>query len=81
MKNLLKKLLKNRPPIYGNRTLKVAFEFGLILSEVARKQKVELTEEISLRAEKILINELKINGLQKTSMNFVPLILAALELK
>jgi len=70
-----------RLPVYGNKTLKVAFEFGLVLSETAKEMKKELTPEISARAEEILIKELKANGLKKTALNFIPLILAALELK
>ena len=70
-----------RPPIYGNKSLKIAFEFGLILSEVAKSKKIKLTKEISIRSENILINELRCNGLEKTALNFTPLILAALELK
>jgi hypothetical protein len=68
-----------RLPIYGNQTLKIAFEFGVVLSEVAKEKGIALTPEISARAEEILINELRINGLKKTALNFVPLILATLE--
>jgi len=75
----MKQLIKHRPPIYGKKTLKIAFEFGLVLSEVAKKKGIALTPEISERAEKILINELKINGLNKTALNFTPLILSVLE--
>lgn len=84
MKKRLKKIvawIKSKLTFYGNSEVKLAFEFGLVLSEVAREQKIELTEEISTRAEDILLEELKTNGLQKTALNFIPLILAALELK
>jgi len=70
---------KNRLPIYGNKTLKLSVEFGVVLSEVAQKQKIDLTGDIITRAEDILIAELKVNGLKKTALNFVPLVLAALE--
>ena len=80
MKNLLKKLLK-RPPFYGKKTLRIAFEFGLLLSEVAKERGLELTRETSVRAEDILIQELRDNGFRKTALNFTPLILAALEVK
>ena len=69
----------NRLPIYGKKTLKLALEFGLILSEVANEKKVEITPEITEKAEEIFINEIKINGMEKTALNFVPLILAVLE--
>jgi hypothetical protein len=67
--------------IYGPKTLRLAFEFGLVLSEVAKERKMELTSEISGRAESILIKELKDKGFRKTALNFIPLILAALEIK
>jgi hypothetical protein len=76
MKNLLK-----RPPLYGKKTLRLAFEFGLVLSEVAKERKVELTSEISTRAENILIQELRDKGFRKTALHFTPLMLAALEVK
>jgi len=72
-------MLKLKPQIYGNRTLRLAFEFGLLLSEVAKDSKVELTKEITVRAEEIFIKELKANGYKKTGLNFIPLIMAALE--
>ena len=67
------------PGIYGNKTLRIAFEFGLVLSEVAREKKVELTGVISTRAEDILIKELWAKGYKQTALNFIPLIMAALE--
>ena len=68
-------------PIYGNRTLRLAFEFGLVLSEVAKEKGVTITSDISTRAEKILLNELKTNGFEKTALNFIPLVLASFEIK
>jgi len=72
-------MLKLKPPIYGNKTLKLAFEFGLVLSETAKAKNIDLTTGISLRAEEIFIKELKVNGYKKTGLNFIPLIMAALE--
>jgi len=51
------------------------------LSEVAKEQKISITQEISKRAEDILIQELRDKGFRKTALNFIPLILAALEVK
>jgi len=72
------KKIKSRPPIYGNKTLEVAIEFGIVLSEVAYARGIKLTPEISIKAEEVLIRELRVNGLQKTAINFIPLILAVL---
>jgi hypothetical protein len=70
-----------RLPIYGKKTVKLALEFGVVLSRVASKEKIEMTTEIVARAEDIFINEVRTNGLTKTACQFVPLILAALEVK
>lgn len=68
-------------PIYGKRTIRLAFEFGLVLSEVAKEKGVTLTPEISSRAENVFLNEIKTNGFRKTALNFVPLVLASFEVK
>ncbi len=73
------KLKMKRLPIYGNKTVQLAMEFGLVLSEVARKQKVKLTPEIVDKAEDIFIQELRSRGYKKTALNFIPLVLASLE--
>jgi len=78
--SLLKlKYWNRRPPVYGKKTLKVAFEFGVVLSEVARERKIKLTPAIVAKAEEIMIAELQANGLNKTAVNFIPLIIAVLE--
>jgi len=76
--------IKNNLPkirIYGDKTLKIAFEFGVVLSETSRKMNIEVTEKIVVRAENVLINEIKENGFKKTALNFTPLILAVLEIE
>ena len=69
----------NKLPFYGKKTLKLALEFGLVLSEVAKAQKVEITPEITEKAEEVFLAEIKLNGMEKTALNFVPFILAVLE--
>jgi hypothetical protein len=59
-------------------TIKIAFEFGIILSETAKGYNIEMTPEISKEAEEILLKELKMNGTEKTALNFVPLVMAVL---
>ena len=68
-----------RLPVYGSSAMKVAFEFGLVLSETAKAKSIELTPEMVKKAEEVLINEIKINGLNKTAVNFVPLVLTVFE--
>ena len=69
----------NSLPIYGKQTLKLSLEFGMLLSEIAEKQKITLTKDIVGRAEDVFIKEIKANGRKATAMNFVPLLLAVLE--
>lgn len=79
VKKWMNSKIKYRPPVYGKKTLRIAFEFGLVLSEVAKEKRVELTTEMSTKAQNMLIRELRTTGLQKTAMNFIPLVLAVLE--
>lgn len=75
--NLTKYLKKVsfRLPVYGKSAMKIAFEFGLVLSETAKTKGIELTPEMVLKAEESLLNEIKINGLNQTAINFVPLVM------
>lgn len=66
-------------PIYNNKKLLLAFEFGVLLSDTAKEMNVELTPSIVERAEKILINEFKTRTAQQIACNMVPLILAVFE--
>lgn len=66
-------------PLYRKRTVELALEFGLLLSEIAKQENIEITPEITDRAEKIFLAEIKINGFKKTALNFTPLLLASLE--
>lgn len=59
----------------------LAFEFGMLLSEVAKEQGVVLTSEITTRAEEILLRELKTKSWRKVSLEMVPLLLATFEVK
>jgi len=76
---IIKAIALYRLPVYGPKTLLLAFEFGLVLSETAKARKITLTSEISERAEKIFLAEIALNGFEKTALNFTPLILACLE--
>lgn len=69
-----------RPAIYGDKTIRLAFEFALVLSEVAKENKIKMSKELSERAEKVFINEVRTNGIKKTALQFVPLVLACFEI-
>ena len=70
-----------RLPIYNRSEMTLAFEFGMLLSEVAKEQGVVLTSEITTRAEEILLRELKTKSWKKVSLEMVPLLLATFEVK
>ena len=68
-----------RLPIYGNKTIKLALEFGLVLSEVAKERNYKMTPELTERAEKVFLNEIRTNGIESVACQFVPLILSCFE--
>ena len=68
-----------RLPIYGDEALVTAFEFGLVIADVAKRENVELNHEILERAEKILVSEIRKSGWKKTTLNFLPLALASFQ--
>ena len=77
MLNKIKSLC--RLPVYGKKTVLLAFEFGLVLSETAKSDNIEITGDFSKKAEKIFLKEIKLNGFKKTALSFTPLLLACLE--
>jgi len=68
-----------RLPVYGKKTVLLAFEFGLVLSETVGKEGIEVNSEMANKAEKIFLKEIKLNGFRKTALSFTPLLLACLE--
>jgi len=70
----------NLPFYFGRKKLFLAFEYGVVLAEVAQKQGVELTPEIVERAERMIENEFKNNGPTHLATQIVPLIMSVFEL-
>lgn len=66
-------------PIYTNKQVRLAFEFGMILSETAKGMNVELTPKIVERAENIIINELRTRTASQVACDMVPLIMTSFE--
>lgn len=68
------------PPFYfGRKKLFLAFEYGVVLAEVAQKQGVELTPEIVERAERMIEGEFKKDP-TRLSVDIIPNILSVFEL-
>lgn len=72
--------LKSKRNLFTKQELLVGMEFGIVLSEVAKERGVTMTPEITKRAEKIFLNEIRINGIESTSCQFVPLVFACFEI-
>lgn len=68
-------------PFHSNKKLLLAFEFGLVMAKVAQDQGVELTRELSERAEEIILNEFQQKGAQKLSTEMHQNILAVFQPK
>jgi len=66
-------------PIYNNTKLRLAIEFGTVVSETAQKMNVEITPEIMERAEKIIINELRTRSAQQVANDMIGIILSVFE--
>lgn len=46
-------------PLYSTKKLLLSFEWGIIIADVAKKQKIKLTPEIVKRAEEVIEKEFK----------------------
>lgn len=58
----------------------LAFEYGLVLAEVAHKQGVELTPEMVDRAEKMIEGEFQNGTPTRISVDMIPNIMTVFEL-
>jgi hypothetical protein len=65
--------------LYNKQKLLLAFEYGLVLSDVAKQKGVELTPEIVKRAEDLLEKEFKANTASYNATHMVPNLLAIFE--
>lgn len=66
-------------PLYRNQKLLLSFEYGLTLSEVARKRKIKLTPETVERMEHIILEEFKKCTSERLAIDMTVNILAAFE--
>jgi hypothetical protein len=66
-------------PFFGRKKLLLAFEYGLIVADVAKEQNVEVTPELIKRAEAIIESEFRKYGPTYLAVNIVPLILTIFE--
>lgn len=67
-------------PFFGKEKLRLAFEYGLVLSETAHKHKVELTSEMVEKAEKMIENECRTQNASFVANQMIPNIMSIFEL-
>lgn len=77
----LKKHKMFKLPIYNKTEMRLMFEYGYMLGEVAKNRNVELTSEILQRCEDIVLKELKIKNWKQVVLETVPNVLASFETK
>ena len=66
-------------PFYSEKKLRLAFEYGLSISETAHEMKIELTQEIVERGEDILVDVCSNETAEDVAVNMIPNILATFE--
>lgn len=81
MKLNLKKHKMFKLPIYNKTEMRLMFEYGYMLGEVAKNRNVELTSEILQRCEDIVLKELRIKKWKQVVLETVPNVLASFETK
>jgi len=68
-------------PWFNQTKLKLAFEYGVTIADVAKQNNVEVTPELIARAEEILIKEFSSKSASKVACEMIPNILATFETK
>jgi len=67
-------------PLFGKKKLLLAFEYGVVLAEVAQKQGIEMTPELIKKAEIMIENEFRNESLSRLSGTMIINILSVFEL-
>lgn len=68
-------------PFYGKKKLRLAFEYGLTLSNTMHEMKQELTFDIVSRAEDIMVKEFSTKTASKVACEMTPNLMASIEPK
>lgn len=68
-------------PIYSNKKLITAFEYGLMMGSVAKDTGIELTKEISQRMENIILKEFPKKKWEQLNTDMMVNLIAAFEPK
>lgn len=66
--------------IFDREKITLAFEYGLVLSEVANDRKIEITPELVAKAESMLLGEFESQSPTNLAVNMIPNIMSVFEL-
>ncbi len=65
---------------YGTTKLLLAFEYGVVISQVAKERGIEMTRELVEKAEVMIENEARTQTASKMATQMMPNILSIFEL-
>jgi hypothetical protein len=68
-------------PLFGKQKLLLAFEYGVILSQVAKEQNMEITPELIARCENVILKEFTSKSGKRVALDMIPNLLASIETK
>lgn len=66
--------------LFGDRKVLLAFEYGVVLSETAKKLNVELTPEIVVKAGAMIVGEFSTKTAEELATDMGPNLLSVFEL-
>lgn len=66
---------------YSKKKLLLSFEFAVVLSDVAKQMNIDMTQDIVMRAEELLLKELGHGSADKFACDMQVFVLAVLEPK
>ena len=75
----MKKQMLNLP-FYSKKKLILAYEYGVVIADVAKIQNVEMNKELMLKVEKMIVNEFKKQP-ERIALEMIPNILSVFETK
>lgn len=68
-----------KPKFFNKQKLLLAFEYGVVLGDVAKQKGVEVTPEMVKRAEHLIEQEFTNNTAERLALDMIPNLLAIFE--
>lgn len=78
---MLEKIFKFiKIPLFSREKILLSFEYGLVIAEVAMKQKVKLTPELVEKAERMIEGEFQKKSIDRLAIEMIPNVMSVFEL-